>query len=445
MNARAKLARFRRGNQIAHAHAVAALDHCNRGSARMLLERQRHFARRKIVLRKRTFIAKFPQAQLGDQPPHGNAAKFSHGMRLDRFGSAFPSESALARDGLALHANILRIQILRARKHSAQVAFAAVERGHRQVSRLRKAQRPHGRMRLNGMAEQIARAELRAEAALIASRAADLGDVHPRRIVAPDERMLGGQHDDAAGGLRDGHVQIGCRLGHHHAAEKHAEVGNRGSTGGIDNLANGDANGNAQRDGMGDSSGDGEVLVRHRTVQPDVHQRLHIGHGAVDVLRQATGRNHAASDHVHQDELVAGGIAIGQRLHTNARRRLRLNRGNDVEIFFLDADHALARPDQLHGHRHAAQERLGVVVQQFFVFMEERFALGGVGNQEGGLGFELDRRGKAAAAGADDSQLVDSVKRGCEAGATLPGNASLWRHHLDYPSKSAKITIDSDE
>jgi hypothetical protein len=31
--------------------------------------------------------------------------------------------------------------------------------------------------------------------------------------------------------------------------------------------------------------------------------------------------------------------------------------------------------------RHPAQERLGVVVQQFFVFMEERFALGGVGNQ----------------------------------------------------------------
>jgi hypothetical protein len=52
---------------------------------------------------------------------------------------------------------------------------------------------------------------------------------------------------------------------------------------------------------------------------------------------------------------------------------------------------------------HAAQEGLGVVVQEFLVFMEEGFALGGVGNEEGGLSFEFDGRGETAAAGTDDA------------------------------------------
>jgi hypothetical protein len=94
---------------------------------------------------------------------------------------------------------------------------------------------------------------------------------------------------------------------------------------------------------------------------------------------------------------------------------------------------------------HAAQKWFGVVVEEFFVFMEEGFALGGVGNEEGSLGFELDCRGKATTAGADDAQFVDSIERRGQADRSSPGNARLWRHHLDYLSKSAKIAIDSDE
>ncbi len=140
--------------------------------------------------------------------------------------------------------------------------------------------------------------------------------------------------------------------------------------------------------GFGDGARDGEVFVRHRLVEADVHQRLHVGDGAVDIFGQAARRNHAAGDHVHQDELIARGIAVGQRDHANAGGDGGLKRGNDVVILLLDADDALARAHQLHGHLHAAQEGLGVVVQELLVLMQERLALGGVGDEDGDLGLE---------------------------------------------------------
>ena len=50
-----------------------------------------------------------------------------------------------------------------------------------------------------------------------------------------------------------------------------------------------------------------------------------------------------------------------------------------------------------------------MVVQQFLVLVEQRLALGGVDDEERDLGAELDRRGKTAAARADDAQFF---KRG---------------------------------
>ncbi len=113
--------------------------------------------------------------------------------------------------------------------------------------------------------------------------------------------------------LVTGTLEVRGGLGHHHAAEQHAEVGDRCAARCLDHFADGDADGNAQRDRLGDRAGDGEVFVRHRLVEADVHQRLDIGDGGVDVFGQAAGRNHAAGDHVHQDELVAGGVAVRQR------------------------------------------------------------------------------------------------------------------------------------
>ena len=161
--------------------------------------------------------------------------------------------------------------------------------------------------------------------------------------------------------------------------------------------------------GCSHGAGHGEVFVRHRPVEADVHQGFNVGDGCVHILGQAAGRNHASGDHVHEDELVAGGVTVRQRNDADAGRRLALQRGNDVVVLLLDADDAFARADHLHGHAHAAQERLGVVVEQFLVFVQQGLALGGVGNHQGGAGLELDGRGKSAAARADDAELFNAV------------------------------------
>jgi hypothetical protein len=54
-----------------------------------------------------------------------------------------------------------------------------------------EAEGAHGGVRFDGMAQQVARAQVRAEAALVAGGFADVVDLFPRGAVAPDQRMLG--------------------------------------------------------------------------------------------------------------------------------------------------------------------------------------------------------------------------------------------------------------
>jgi hypothetical protein len=92
----------------------------------------------------------------------------------------------------------------------------------------------------------------------------------------------------------------------------------------------------------------------------------------------------------------------------------------------------------LHGNLKAAQEGRSVVVEQLLVLVQKRFALGRVGNEERNLRTEFDRRREAAAAGANDAQLIDPVEAGGKAGWILPETARLWRHLSDFSSKTTK-------
>jgi hypothetical protein len=49
-------------------------------------------------------------------------------------------------------------------------------------------------------------------------------------------------------------------------------------------------------------------------------------------------------------------------------------------------------------------------MQQFLVFVQQGFALGRVGNQQGGLGLKFHGRGKAAAARAYDPEFFHTIE-----------------------------------
>jgi hypothetical protein len=90
-------------------------------------------------------------------------------MRRNRLRSSGEEEAVGARRGLGLGTDIFGIEVLRAGIEAAQVALATIQRAGDDLCRAgAEAQRLHRAVRLDGMAKQIARTELRAEAALVA-------------------------------------------------------------------------------------------------------------------------------------------------------------------------------------------------------------------------------------------------------------------------------------
>ena len=399
----------RRGDEIANTDAGAVADRGHCGDAGVLLERQDDTRWGEDVVDERARIVEVAEAEPGDELLHGDAAEVGHGMRGDRFGRAGEEEAALAGGGLGLHADGFGVEVFGAGVHAAEIALAAIEGAcDHLVGRGGEAERAHGGVRLNGMAEKIARAELRAEAALVAGGAADAGDLRPLCGMAADDGVIRGKDDDAAGGLGDGLVDAGGGASHHDAAEEDAEVADGGSAGCGDDLAEGDADGDADGDGVADGSGDGEVLVGNGLVEADVEHGLDVGDEGADVLGEAAGWDDATGDHVDEDELVAGGVDVRERRDADAGGYLGFEGGDDVVVLLLDADNALLRADDLHHGLHAAEEWGGVVVEEFLVFMEEGLTLGSVGDDEGDGRRELGCGGKAAAAGSDDAEFGDA-------------------------------------
>ena len=176
-------------------------------------------------------------------------------------------------------------------------------------------------------------------------------------------------------------------------------------------------------------------------VQRDIHQRLDVGDDRVDILGQPAGRNHAASDHVDEDEFIAGRVTIRQGLDANARGHLGLKCGDDFVILLLDSDHAFTRADQVHGHLHAAQEGLGVVMKQLLVLVQQGLAFSRVGNDHRNRGFELYRGGKTAAARAHDPVFLQAIEGGgLQSTPSRPDSrdARFCRHFWVLPQNLSK-------
>ena len=262
----------------------------------------------------------------------------------------------------------------------------------------------HDLVRLDRVAEQETRAVFRAIAALVAGGLAD-GVLDRRRLeLALDDVMVARQHDGPGRRLDDGPVQIVRGLAHHQAADAQHGIGRGGTAGGRNAFAETRADRDGERPGLADGAGDGERLVRDRPALGgggDVDERLDIAHDRADLQRNAARRDEPAGGLVHKVIFIAGGIIVAEQMHPHGGAPAgSLDGGDCVLVLRLDAHDAGARADGLHGEPHALHDLRGLMLHHDGVLVQERLALGAVGDDRVRLGRQLDMRGKSAAARA---------------------------------------------
>ena len=105
---------------------------------------------------------------------------------------------------LVLNADVSRIQAFGAGIITAQIALAAKGRSNDvRFTDLVEAEAPHRLVRFDGMSQQVSRAQLGAEAALITRGATDFRDILPFTAFLFDNVVVVRQDNDAAGRLRN--------------------------------------------------------------------------------------------------------------------------------------------------------------------------------------------------------------------------------------------------
>jgi hypothetical protein len=190
MNPGPQRALRRNGQSIANADRLAWPNYWYGCNSRVLAQRQNDSLGGQCSRLQRPFIPELRQAQLVDQSPHGHTAGTAQRMRLDVFRLSFINQASFSRRRLCLHADVLGIQILRARKHRAQIAFATVQRaGDHRVFGTSEEKRLHGAMRFNGMPEKISGAIFRAETTLVTGRSSNSFNMPPWLLVAQKQWM----------------------------------------------------------------------------------------------------------------------------------------------------------------------------------------------------------------------------------------------------------------
>jgi hypothetical protein len=114
---------------------------------------------------------------------------------------------------------------------------------------------------------------------------------------------------------------------------------------------------------------------------------------------------------VDEDELIARRIGVAERMCIHILGKFRPQQVDHVAVFFLDADDAPASPDQLHPDGHAVDDLIDILAEQFFIFMQERLALGGIQQEGIGLSGQFDMGRESRPAGPHDPRLEDSLRR----------------------------------
>ncbi len=163
-------------------------------------------------------------------------------------------------------------------------------------------------MRLHVVSQQIAWAELRAEAALIASRLPDAMHGFERTLLAHHQVMVARQDDDRARSLSDHVVEIEGQRAHHQSADENGKVGSRGAAGQRQQVAEGRTDGRAHRNGMLYCATDRQEFLGHGLALRSafhVVERLNVVHYTADGQRDPAGGNQSPRRQVDQFVFIA--------------------------------------------------------------------------------------------------------------------------------------------
>ena len=183
--------------------------------------------------------------------------------------------------------------------------------------------RANDQVRRQLVADDVARAQLGAQQALLAGGARSLQNGAVAGGTAANQNVIGGQYQQAAGGLGHRRVERGGELAHHRATVDVSRVGDRRAAGQRQHFAQSDADRNGDGDRMGDCAGDGQRSRGDRRCVVDgarqVDQRQHVVDRDADVLGQAGGRDAPTGRQPDGDHFVAGRIDVLEDVYPHRR------------------------------------------------------------------------------------------------------------------------------
>ena len=347
------------------------------------------------------------QAELLDQARDRHVAVLLHAVDLDV--ATGPDlrmlQTLLPHHALVVGAGVLGEEVLGAGVERAQVALAAelAAQDHGVPDEV-EPEAAHREVGLDRVSQEVAGAELGAEAALVARRLPDqracsiVGAVAPRKDVALGEAEQGPR--------RAGHdlVEALHELAHHHPAHQDVSDPVRVGTHRAQDVAVAGADRRADGHRLGHVAGDGQVLVGHRPIEGHVEQGLDVHDHAPDVEGESAGRDDPPGRFVHGQELVPGRVVVPEGVDGDPRLRLaQADLRDQVLVLLLDRDDRPIRPDLTGDLEQTIEDPVEVVPQDLLVLVEQRLALRRVHDHRVRGGLELLVGREPRTPGTDDS------------------------------------------
>ena len=263
----------------------------------VLLEREHDAPGREGSVLEGAHVPEAGEAQLRHQPPGRHAPRARERVRLHVLRPPREEEPLLPRDRLRRHADVLRVEVLRAGVQRAEVALAAERRaGDRWPRRRLKPRRRIARCGSIGWPSRYRGHSSVQKRHWSQAARPILLDLRRRRRVPADQRVVGREDDDPAGGLGDRLVEGRAGRPIITPPTRTATFGSVVAAGRRDHLADRRAHRHAERHRLRHGAGHGQELLGHRPAEADVHERLDVHDHGAHVAGHAAGRDHPPGD-----------------------------------------------------------------------------------------------------------------------------------------------------